>query len=287
MKFGIAFANTGPFAGGPGAATLGRAAEAAGFDSIWTVEHVVYPEGYESTYPYAPDDKMPGTSDNPIPDPMVWLSYVAACTTELTLATGIVLLPERHPITYAKEVATLDNLSGGRVHLGIGIGWLKEEFEALGVPWARRGPRTEEYVAVMRTLWAQDNASFDGEFVSFTGMTSNPKPTNGSVPITIGGHSRAAAERAGRIGDGFFPAKGDMAELVDIVKTTAAEHDRDPDTIEITGVHPGIFGEDLAGAVEESASWGLDRLSIPSFMFFKDPEGSIAAWGERIAPHAD
>jgi len=287
MKFGIAFANTGPFAGGPGAATLGRAAEAAGFDSIWTVEHVVYPEGYESTYPYAPDGKMPGTSDNPIPDPMVWLSYVAACTTELTLATGIVLLPERHPITYAKEVATLDNLSGGRVHLGIGIGWLKEEFEALGVPWARRGPRTEEYVAVMRTLWAQDNASFDGEFVSFTGMTSNPKPTNGSVPITIGGHSRAAAERAGRIGDGFFPTKGDMAELVDIVKTTAAEHDRDPDTIEITGVHPGIFGEDLAGAVEESASWGLDRLSIPSFMFFKDPEGSIAAWGERIAPHAD
>ena len=176
------------------------------------------------------------------------------------------------------------------VQLGVAVGELAavdEEFEALGVPWERRGPRTEEYVAVMRTLWAEDNASFDGEFVSFTGMTSNPKPTNGSVPITIGGHSRAAAERAGRIGDGFFPAKGDMAELVDIVKTTAAEHDRDPDTIEITGVHPGIFGEDLAGAVEEAASWGLDRLSIPSFMFFKDPEGSIAVWGERIAPHAD
>ncbi len=287
MKFGIAFANTGPFAGGPGAAMLGRAAEAAGFDSVWTVEHIVYPEGYESTYPYAPDGKMPGTGENPIPDPMVWLSYVAACTTELTLATGIVLLPERHPITYAKEVATLDNLSGGRVQLGIGIGWLKEEFEVLGVPWERRGPRTEEYVEVMRTLWAQDNADFDGEFVSFRGMTSNPKPTNGSVPITIGGHSRAAAERAGRMGDGFFPAGGDMAELVDIARTTAAEHGRDPDAIEITGVHPGIFGEDLAGAVEEAASWGLHRLSVPSFMFFKDPEASIAAWGERLAPHAD
>ena len=167
MKFGIAFANTGPFAGGSGAAMLGRAAEAAGFDSVWTVEHVVYPEGYESTYPYAPDGKMPGTSDNPIPDPMVWLSYVAACTTELTLATGIVLLPERHPITYAKEVATLDNLSGGRAprHRDrLAQGRVRSARCAL----ERRGLRTEEYVAVMRALWAEDNASFDGEFVSFT-----------------------------------------------------------------------------------------------------------------------
>ena len=99
MKFGIGFANTGPFAGGPGAAMLGRAAEAAGFDSVWTVEHVVYPEGYESTYPYAPDGKMPGSGDNPIPDPLVWLAFVAATTTELGLATGISLLPERHPVT--------------------------------------------------------------------------------------------------------------------------------------------------------------------------------------------
>ena len=287
MKFGIAFANTGPFAGGPGAAMLGKAAEAAGFDSVWTVEHVVYPEGYTSTYPYAPDGKMPGSGDNPIPDPLVWLAFVAATTSELTLATGISLLPERHPITYAKEVATLDHLSGGRVQLGIGIGWLKEEFAALDVPWERRAARTEEYVAVMRALWAEDNASFDGEFVSFEGMSSNPKPPGGSVPITIGGHSRAAAERAGRIGNGFFPAKGDMAELVDIVRTTATEHDRDPDAIEITGVHPGIFGGDLAAAVEEATSWGLDRLSVPSFMFFKDPEGSIAAMGEMLAPHMD
>lgn len=287
MKFGIAFANTGPFAGGPGAALLGTAAEAAGFDSVWTVEHVVYPEGYESTYPYAPDGKMPGSGDNPIPDPLVWLAFVAATTSELTLATGISLLPERHPITYAKEVATLDHLSGGRVQLGIGIGWLKEEFAALDVPWERRAARTEEYVAVMRALWAADNASFDGEFVSFEGMSSNPKPPSGSVPITIGGHSRAAAERAGRIGDGFFPAKGDMAELVDIVRTTASEHDRDPAAIEITGVHAGIFGGDLAGAVEEAASWGLDRLAVPSFMFFKDPEASIAGMGEMLAPHMD
>lgn len=287
MKFGIAFANTGPFAGGPGAAMLGSAAEAAGFDSVWTVEHVVYPEGYESTYPYAPDGKMPGTGDNPIPDPLVWLAYVAATTTELGLATGISLLPERHPVTYAKEVATVDAMSGGRLQLGIGIGWLKEEFEVLGVPWERRAARTEEYVEVMRALWAEDNASFDGEFVSFEGMSSNPKPTNGSVPITIGGHSHAAAKRAGRIGNGFFPAKGDMAELVDIARSTAEENGRDGAALDITGVHPGIFGGDMAAAVEEAAAWGLDRLAVPSFMFFQNPQETIAAMGEKIAPHLD
>ena len=157
-------------------------------------------------------------------------------------------------MTYAKEVATLDNLSGGRLQLGIGIGWLKEEFEVLGVPWERRAARTEEYVEVMRALWAADNASFDGEFVTFDGMSSNPKPANGSVPITIGGHSRAAAERAGRMGNGFFPAKGDMAELAEIARTTAEEHGRDGAALDITGIHPGLFGEDMAGAVEEAAA---------------------------------
>lgn len=286
MKFGIAFANTGPFASGEGARQLGRLAEQAGFDSVWTVEHVVYPEGYESTYPYAPDGKMPGSGANPIPDPMVWLAFVGAVTSELTLATGISLLPERHPIPYAKEVATLDSMTGGRVHLGIGIGWLREEFEALGIPWERRAARTEEYMAVMRALWADDAVSFDGEFVSFTEMSSNPKPAGGSVPITIGGHSRAAAERAGRIGDGFFPAKGDIAELVDIARTTAVDHGRDPASIEMTSVHAGIFGEDPGAAVEEAAAWGVDRLAIPSFLFFADPETSIMAMGENlVAPH--
>ena len=113
-------------------AKVALAAEGAGFESVWTVEHIMYPEGYVSEYPYDASGKMPGTGDNPIPDPLIWLSYVAACTTTLRLATGIALLPERHPVTYAKEVATLDNMSGGRVELGVGIGWLREEFDALG-----------------------------------------------------------------------------------------------------------------------------------------------------------
>ena len=282
MKFGLAFANVGNFGTGDAAKILGQAAEAAGFESVWTVEHIIYPEGYESTYPYDESGKMPGTGQNPIPDPLIWLSFVAAHTTDLRLATGISLLPERSPVVYAKEVATLDNMSGGRVELGIGIGWLKEEFEALGVPWERRGPRTEEYISVMRALWAEDAASFNGEFVSFDQISCNPKPARGSVPIHIGGHSRAAAERAGRVGDGFWPGKGDLAELYDIARQTAADHDRDPSTIEMTGQHPGIFGGDPVAAVEELSSWGVARMMVPSMLFRKDTADALAAWGDKV-----
>ena len=287
MKFGIAFANTGPFADGEGAAQLARAAETAGFDSLWTVEHIVYPEGYESAYPYSPDGKMPGGGDSPIPDPLIWLAFVAAATDTLRLGTGISLLPERSPVVYAKEVATLDAMSGGRVELGVGIGWLKEEFAALGVPWERRTARTEEYVDVMRTLWSADDVSYDGEFVQFAHLSSNPKPAAGTVPIHIGGHSEGAARRAGRIGDGFYPAKGDTAALIELCRRTAEDHGRDPDAVEITAGHAGIFGEDPVAAVEEAASWGVHRLVVPSFLHWRDPETSMSAFGEAvIAPTA-
>jgi probable F420-dependent oxidoreductase len=283
MKFGIGFANTVTFVSGDGAAELGKAAEDAGFDSLWTVEHIVYPEGYESTYPYAPDGKMPGSGDSPIPDPLIWLAYVAANTSTLKLATGISLLPERHPVTYAKEVATLDMMSMGRVILGVGIGWLREEFDALDVPWEGRAQRTEEYAEVMRALWEKDDVSFHGEFIDFDNISSNPKPTNGRVPIHIGGHSRAAAERAGRMGDGFFPAKGDIAELFEIARQTAADNGRDPEAIEMTSSHPGIFGDDPAAAVEEAAGWGMHRMIVPGFMFMGSPAEKMAPWAELIA----
>ncbi len=286
MKFGIGFANTVTFVSGPGAAELGKAAEDAGFESLWTVEHILYPEGYESTYPYAPDGKMPGSGDSPIPDPLIWLAYVAASTSTIKLATGISLLPERHPVTYAKEVATLDMMSGGRLILGIGIGWLKEEFAALDVPWEGRTRRTEEYADVMRALWATDDVSYDGEFINFDHISSNPKPTNRSVPIHIGGHSKAAAERAGRMGDGFFPAKGETAELFEIARQTAADNGRDPKAIEMTGSHAGIFGDDPGAAVEEAASWGMHRMIVPAFLYLGDPDDKMAGFAEVIAKHS-
>lgn len=269
MKIGLAFANTGPFAEAEGLAQLAVAAEQAGIESLWTVEHVIWPSSYDSAYPYSPTGKMPGDKTSAIPDPLVWLSFVAANTTSLVLGTGIVILPERNPLVFAKEAATLDRLSGGRLRLGIGVGWLEEEFDALGVPWARRGARTDEYIQAMRELWAGDDASFDGEFVSFTDVSSNPKPANGSIPFVIGGHSTAAARRAGRLGDGFFPGKGtpdELREMIDVMNQAAADADRDPTQIEVTAAHPGLFGGDPVGAAQELADVGVSRTIVPAFM---------------------
>ena len=271
MKLALGFANTGPFATGPGARAVGPAAEAAGFESVWTVEHVLYPEGYESTYPYSPSGKMPGSGDSPIPDPMAWLSFVGATTTTLGLGTGILILPQRNPSVLAKEVATVDALTEGRVMLGIGVGWLREEFDALGIPWPRRGARTDEYIEVMRTLWSADAVSHDGEFVQFDQVSSNPKPHNGPVPIHVGGHSRAAAERAGRIGDGFFPGTGDLGELIDIMRQTAADAGRDPSAIEVTA-GAAELSRDPGGAVEELESLGVHRMFVPAFLFFRSED---------------
>jgi probable F420-dependent oxidoreductase len=287
VDFGIAFANILTFTEEPGLGTLARSAEAAGFESLWTVEHVIYPDGYESAYPYDQSGKMMMTPDTPLPDPLIWLAFVGAATERIRLATGILILPQRNPLVLAKEVATLDRITGGRVELGIGVGWLREEFDALGVPFERRGARTDEYIAAMRSLWDADNAEFHGEFVDFERASVNPKPVHGRVPITVGGHSRAAAERAGRLGDGFFPGKGDIAELADIVRQTAADAGRDPESIEITFGDEAVLGDDPVGAVERLADAGVDRVIVPSFLFLADPESALAEFGERvIAPTA-
>ena len=282
MKFGIAFANIVTFAETDGLVTLAQQAEANGFESLWTIEHVIYPEGYESSYPYAPNGKMLADASTSMPDPLIWLAFAAAATTTLRLATGILILPQRNPVVLAKEVATLDALSGGRVELGIGVGWLREEFDALGIPWARRGARTDEYIRSMRALWDGDHASFSGEFVSFDDVSSNPKPTHGRVPIHIGGHSRAAAERAGRLGDGFFPAKGNFSEMNDIVRQTAADAGRDPNAIEISFGDAESMEIPDAELCAELAEQGFDRVMIPSFIFLRDPAEQLAEFAERV-----
>ncbi len=283
MKLGMIFANTGRFATAAGARLIGPAAEAAGFESLWTVEHVLYPEGYESTYPYSPSGKMPGSGDSPIPDPMAWLSFVGATTSTLKLATGILILPQRQPAVLAKSVATVDALTEGRVILGIGVGWLKEEFDALDAPWPRRGARTDEYIDVLRALWSEDAVSHQGEFVNFSKVSSNPKPFNGAVPIHIGGHSRKAAERAGRIGDGFFPGTGDLPELIDIMRQTAADAGRDPASIEITAGSAKLT-KDPSGSIEELTELGVDRLAVPAFLFDRasDPAEAMAEFAANL-----
>jgi len=234
MKFGLRYCNSGPYIDGPVGAELVQAGEAAGFESAWTVEHTVVPANYQSPYPYHESGKLSGGIDDiPWPDPLIWMSYMAGVTTRMKFATGILIVPQHNPVVTAKQVATLDHMSGGRVLLGVGVGWLKEEFDAIGVPFEARGRRTDEYIAAMRELWTSDSPTFHGEFVNFDDAYCLPQPAQESVPIIVGGDTQIAARRAGRLGDGYFPARGAPQELLDTVRRTAEAHGRDPDAIEI------------------------------------------------------
>lgn len=285
MKFGIAFANTGPFADRDGAVTLARAAEAAGFESLWTVEHVIVPSGYTSTYPYSPTGKMPGPEDSPIPDPLIWLAFVAAATERLRIATGILIVPQRNPVVLAKELATLDAMSDGRLELGVGVGWLEEEFDAIGVPFAERGARTDDHIAAMRALWTEEAATHASEFTRFTDCILRPRPANRAIPVHVGGHTTAAARRAGRLGDGFFPGRGDhddLRRLFDVVAATATEAGRDPAAIELTAGGRGAVGERALDEVAALADLGVDRVIVPAFAFWNDPAADLARYGEEV-----
>jgi probable F420-dependent oxidoreductase len=260
VKFGLRYASLGRYASGPAAVELAQAAEAAGFESLWTVEHVVVPARYESRYPYSPTGKMgSGLEDFPLPDPLIWLAYVASATRTIKLGTAILILPQRNPVVTAKAVATLDHLAGGgRVLLGVGVGWLAEEFATLGVPFEDRGARTDEYVAAMRALWSQERASFRGRFVSFDEVFCRPRPAGGRIPIVVGGDTPAAARRAGRLGDGYFPARGAPVALFDEMRRAAEAAGRDPADVELTVSAPAEPAE-----IEALARLGVTRVAVP------------------------
>jgi probable F420-dependent oxidoreductase len=286
MRFGIMFANAGPL-GQPELATgLAHLAEENGFESLWTVEHTVIPSGYESEYPYNPSGRMPGGDAVAITDPLISMTWAAAVTTRIRVASGILILPQRNPLILAKELATLDVLSGGRVELGVGVGWLREEFEALDVPFERRGARTDEYVAAMRALWADGPTTFDGEFTSFTSCNSYPKPVQrGGIPIVVGGHTDVAARRAGRLGDGFFPGRSlpdELDPLLATMRASATDAGRDPAAIEVTA--GGAF--DIDG-VKRFADLGVDRVVIPPLGFDLDTlERALGDFGDNVISKA-
>lgn len=271
MKFGIAFANAGPFASPELFESLVRNAEEAGFESLWTVEHVVVPVGYASPYPYSESGRMPGPEDSPIPDPILPLAYAAALTSRIRLATGILILPQRHPAYVAKEMATLDVLSRGRAILGVGIGWLEEEFRVVGVPFRERAPRTEEAIRAVRSLWRGEPEAFEGRFHAWPPVESNPKPVQpGGIPVVVGGHVEGAARRAARCGDGFFPARGELDQLPGLLaalRDECGKIGRDPAEVELSA---GVGSPDPY-AVRRYQDLGVERLVIAPPAF--DPDG--------------
>ena len=284
MKVGLMYANAGPFAFPELLTHLATTAERVGVESIWTVEHVVIPVGYKSTYPYDPSGRIPAPEQMPIPDPLLSLTYAAAVTKKLRLATGILILPQRHPIYVAKEVATLDVLSHGRAILGIGVGWLEEEFDALGIPFAERGPRTAEMVRGMRSLWKDEAEPFNGKFYHWGKLESHPKPVQKpGVPIVVGGHTELAARRAARYGDGFFPGVSDKEKLdwlLGIVRDECKKIGRNPAEVEVSAgrAAPSVDG------MKRLRDEGVARFmtAVPAF----DPEGvtkGLEQLGDLIA----
>ena len=276
MKFGIIFANVGPWGLPDNAAAMAAAADEFGIESLWTVEHVVVPKGYQSPYPYSPSGRMPGPEDSPIPDPLVWLSFMGAHSQTVRLCTGVLILPQRNPLVLAKEVATLDQLSKGRVTLGVGVGWLAEEFAALGIPFAERAARTDEMIDALRAAWTQNPATYRGQHYDFADVHVVPQPVqSGGVPIVVGGHPPPAARRAGRLGDGFFPAQSSLDELpalLEIMRKSAADAGRYGDAIEVTA--GGAMDVDT---LKKYADLGVSRIVIPPLAF--EVEGLRAALG--------
>lgn len=197
MKFGLFGINMGVCSNPDTAARIAQAAEAAGFESVWTGEHVVLPD------PQVPPSPLPPHA--PLLDPAIALAFVAAHTKKVKLGTGIIILPQRNPLVLAKELASVDVVSGGRLIFGLGIGYLKPEFDALGIPFDHKGPRSMEYLQAMQAVWTQENPAYQGRFISFSGIQAKPQPVQKPhLPVVIGGHTADAFRRAVQYGDGWY-----------------------------------------------------------------------------------
>jgi len=239
--------------------------EALGFESVWTGEHVVIPKEYFSRYPYNNTGKIGVAMETPFTDPLVTLSFVAAHTTRLKLATGINILPQSNPLLLAKQVASLDHLSGGRVLLGLGVGWLAEEYRAMGVPFENRGKRFDDYLNAMKKVWSGELTEHQSEFLDWSGFKSFPIPNQRPhPPIIIGGHSPAALRRTVEMGDGWFGFTRDSTNLAEIVvklRIAAEAIGRDPNSIEITALWRDYkLGMD---SLETFRQIGVSRLLVP------------------------
>jgi probable F420-dependent oxidoreductase len=263
--------------------------ESCGFESIVAVEHTVLATSYDSVYPYDTSGRVELAADCPVPDPLDLLSFLAGHTERLGLATGVLVLPNHHPVVLAKRAATLDALSGGRLRLCVGVGWLREEIEACGTEFASRGRRADEQLAVLRALWNQQpvGVTHRGEFFQFDNVVCSPKPLAGQhLPVHIGGHSKAAARRAGRLGDGFQPlgvAGAQLEALLTLMRDEAAAAGRDPADIELTLGH-SVSKIDLERAGRLAAQ-GADRivLAMPPTADLEQAKDELSACAQRLS----
>ncbi len=255
MKFGLFGINHGPCAAPATAAAVARAAETAGFDGVWTGEHIVLPD------PQVPPSPVPAHA--PFIDSAVALAYVAAHTAKIRLGTGIIILPQRNPVVLAKELASLDVVSGGRLIFGIGIGYLKPEFDAIGTPFDHKGPRSEEFLAAMIALWTMEKPEYRGRFVSFGGVNAMPRPVQKPYPeVVFGGHTKSAYSRAARLAKGWYGFALDAdatAKSIEGLRDACKQAGRRFEDLEVSVTPRGRIDLDAA---KRFADLGVHRLVL-------------------------
>lgn len=242
-----------------------QTAEEAGFASLWTSEHVVFFEDYEPNYPYAAGGRPPMETDTAMMEPLNLLSFIAAKTSRIRLGTGVFLLPQRNPVYTAKETSTVDVLSAGRLDFGIGVGWLREEFQAVNVPFEERGARCDEYIEILKRLWTQDVAQFSGRFYELPPCIQRPQPVQKPhPPILVGGTSGPAIRRAARLGDGWVAINLTVAEAAEKLASLKAQRleaglSMDGFRSTLMAVNFPIEPEDL-GRYRDA---GIDQIVLP------------------------
>ena len=262
---------------------IAQLAESVGMESVWTFEHVMVPEDYASKYPYSADGKMGAKPETNFVDPLIALSAIAANTTTLRLGTGVNIVSQANPMLLAKQAASLDFVSGGRFMLGAGIGWLREEFEAMGVPFERRGARFDDYIVAMRKVWSGEVVEHRSEFIHWSGFKSYPIPgREGGIPVIMGGSKGRIYERVARLGDGWFIPVDTPQALTPVLQPLAAACaavNRDPATVEISCMWNTQGGLD---AIKAFADAGVSRVIVPVLALGKDPVAGIAQLAETI-----
>jgi probable F420-dependent oxidoreductase len=287
VRVGVRVPNAGPLPAEVGIPSLARAAESAGFASLWVSDHIVMPASFASRYPFAADGRATWASDTPYVDALVALALVAAVTESATIGTAVLVLPLRHPVVAAKQLASIDVASGGRLRLGVGAGWLREEFEALEVPYEGRGSRLDEWLSLLRDCWTGTPPARVGKHYSLpAGVLCYPTPAH-EIPFLVGGHSQAALRRAGRLGDGWLAQQSldglDTAELgaaAGVMRAAALEAGRDADALEVVLriVDSAARSEEVARQLPALARAGVDEVIVD---FTADVD--LAADYERMA----
>ena len=261
---------------------MAQKAESLGYESVWTFEHVIVPLDYQSKYPYSASGKMGGSPDVNFIDPLIALSFIAAATEKIRLGTGVNILSQANPMYVAKQSASLDLLSNGRFMLGVGIGWLEEEFAALGVPFERRGARFDDYLQGMRKVWSGEVVEHQSEFLNWSGFKSYPMPMQDPLPVIMGGSKGKIHERIALYGNGWFAPTSDLAELarhLDEIGKQCDLIDRDYNEIEISIMWSGQTQQEQIDAYQDL---GVERMVVPLFALGADPLKGMSELAEKL-----